>query len=224
MNAPEPSSVGSHSETFALKLFARRYGGGMARPREFDEQDVLARARAEFWSNGVAATPISSLSEATGLSVGSIYKAFGSKDELCARTLEDYLDRARTSIAAVIDAEPTPWDGIRAWLDGAIEGAVDPSPTRGCYAVELAAERAAVDERVRSLLIDHDERLRGIIGGAVSRAREAGQITGDVDGITRLLFTTVNGLQVEARKGISRDAARLVIDTALAAVESLARA
>ena len=55
----------------------------MARPREFDETEVVDLARNAFWSHGVAATSITALSEATGLSVGSIYKAFKSKDALC---------------------------------------------------------------------------------------------------------------------------------------------
>ncbi|MEM7337270.1 MAG: TetR/AcrR family transcriptional regulator [Actinomycetota bacterium] len=190
----------------------------MARPREFDEADVLARARDEFWSNGVAATSISALSGATGLSVGSIYKAFKSKDELCSRTLEDYLAYARSHIAATLADAPTPLVGLRAWLDAIIEQAIDTSPTRGCYAVELAAERAAVDEDVRTQLVDHDNEMRNIVGQTVRRAVDAGELTGDPDGITRLICTTVNGLQVDARKGLSEQSARLTIDTMLTAL------
>ncbi len=66
----------------------------MGRPREFDEKVVVAKARDAFWANGISATSISDLGDATGLSVGSIYKAFDSKDGLCFRTLDDYLDGA----------------------------------------------------------------------------------------------------------------------------------
>lgn len=187
----------------------------MARPREFDESEALERARAAFWSHGVAATSISDVSNATGLSVGSIYKAFNSKDELCALTLTDYLERARTDIAATVSNAKTPIDGIRAWLGTVVDAASDTSPTCGCYAVNLATERAQSDERIRKLLAEQDAHLRAIIGAAVADASQSGDINGDPQAVTQLLLTTVNGLQVEARKGISRADAQLIIDTLL---------
>ncbi|MEM7322101.1 MAG: TetR/AcrR family transcriptional regulator [Actinomycetota bacterium] len=192
----------------------------MARPREFDETEVVDRARNRFWSHGVAATSISALSEATGLSVGSIYKAFKSKDQLCSLTLDDYLQGAQAHLRTTLDDAPSPWLGIRAWLDMAIAQATDTSPTRGCYAVELAAERAAVDDRVRQLLVEHDNTMRQLVAGAVQDAIDEGLVTGDADGLARLICTTVNGLQVEARKGITDTEARATIDTMLNAIEA----
>lgn len=192
----------------------------MARPREFDEADVIDRARNAFWGQGVAATSVSDLSQATGISVGSIYKAFTSKDDLCALTLDDYVRNARTWLASEIEAALTPWDGVRAWLDALIERASDPSPTRGCYAVELAAERAAVDDRVRSLLVEHDAAMRELVAGAARSAIESGRLAGDPDAVARLILTTVNGLQVDARKGLTEPEARLTIDTLLAVLET----
>ena len=192
----------------------------MARPREFDETEVVDLARNAFWSHGVAATSITALSEATGLSVGSIYKAFKSKDALCSLTLDDYLHQARAQLAATLADAPTPWDGVRTWLDGVIAAASDSSPTRGCYAVVLATERAAVDDDVRTLIAEHDRLLRELVGGAVQSGVDAGQVSGDAAAVARLICTTVNGLQVEARKGISEADARATIDTMLAALET----
>ena len=192
----------------------------MARPREFDEAEVIDRARNAFWGRGVAATSVGDLSEATGISVGSIYKAFTSKDDLCTLTLDDYLRHARAWLAAELEQAPTPWDGIRMWLDALIDQASDTSPTRGCYAVELAAERAAVDARIRSLLVDHDGAMRELVADATRHAIESGRVSGDPDAIARLILTTVNGLQVDARKGLTEPEARLTIDTLLSAIET----
>ncbi len=176
----------------------------MARPREFDEEEVLDRARTAFWSGGVSATSIADLSEATGLSVGSIYKAFKSKDQLCSLTLADYLRSGRADLVASIDEASTPWAGVLTWLDGIVDRAADPSPTNGCYGVVLAIERAALDDDVRAQLVAHDDELRRTISEAAQTAVDAGELTGDPKGIARLICTTVGGLQVEARKGISR--------------------
>ncbi|MEG2386881.1 MAG: helix-turn-helix domain-containing protein [Aurantimicrobium sp.] len=51
----------------------------MARPRKFNEGDVLSSAMALFARRGFTATSLDDLVDATGLLRGSIYKAFGSK-------------------------------------------------------------------------------------------------------------------------------------------------
>jgi TetR/AcrR family transcriptional repressor of nem operon len=60
----------------------------MARPRTFDEDDVIARAADAFGRLGYAACSVDDLVAATGLQRGSLYKAFGSKRNLFERVLQ----------------------------------------------------------------------------------------------------------------------------------------
>ena len=60
----------------------------MARPRNFDEDDVVARAADLFGRLGFNAASIDDLLGATGLQRGSLYKAFGSKRNLFEKVLE----------------------------------------------------------------------------------------------------------------------------------------
>ena len=89
----------------------------MGRPRTFDEEVVVDAAREAFWSRGVHATSIADLSEATGLSVGSLYKAFGSKGELCARTLDSYLEAGLAGVEAILTGAASPVTGLQEWLE-----------------------------------------------------------------------------------------------------------
>jgi len=60
----------------------------MARPREFEEQEVISLASDLFATLGFSGTSIDDLLLATSLKRGSLYKAFGSKRnlfELCLR-------------------------------------------------------------------------------------------------------------------------------------------
>ncbi len=190
----------------------------MARPREFDEDRVVELARDAFWASGVTATSISDLSSATGLSVGSLYKAFDNKATLCHRTLDDYLDAGLAATIATLEGGPTPLDGIEAFLDFAATRASDPSPTRGCYAVDITVELAATDETVRNRIRAHDRALRSALRQAIARAVEDGQMNCDPDLGARLLTTCVNGVQVEARKGIDEQTALDTLHLALAAL------
>ena len=62
----------------------------MARPRGFDEKQVLNAVRDQFWNAGYAATSLEDLMRVSGLGKGSLYAAFGDKRRLssgrCAAT------------------------------------------------------------------------------------------------------------------------------------------
>lgn len=190
----------------------------MARPREFDESTVLAAARDTFWSKGVAKTSISDLSASTGLSVGSIYKAFGSKAGLCRSSLDDYLTAGLAHAKQLLDDADSPVAGIRAWLEAMASQAAVTTSTRGCFAVNCATELAENDEAVRSRLKQHDTALRRSVRQAIAAAVARGELTGDPAVGAMLLCTTVNGLQVESRKGISLNDASATVTLALDAL------
>ena len=72
----------------------------MARPRTFDEHEVVAAARDEFWERGYAATSVDDLTAATGLGKGSLYGAFGDKHTLYLRALDDYISSSLEDVRA----------------------------------------------------------------------------------------------------------------------------
>lgn len=190
----------------------------MARPREFDEQTVLDAARNAFWANGVAETSISDLGAATGLSVGSIYKAFESKAGLCRASLDDYLQHGLAAATELLDHAEGPVAGLAAWLDAMAVQAASTSPTRGCFAVNCATELAETDDHVRERLRRHDRALRSVVRQAISKAVTSGELNVDPSAGAMLLCTTVNGLQVESRKGVSPDDARTTLTMAFDAL------
>ncbi len=59
----------------------------MARPRTFDEDEVIAKAAEVFGRLGFNAASVDDLLGATGLQRGSLYKAFGSKRNLFEKVL-----------------------------------------------------------------------------------------------------------------------------------------
>lgn len=67
----------------------------MARPRTFEENDVVDRAMLQFWREGFAGTSITDLEKATGINRISLYNTFGDKDGLFLRALEQYRQSAR---------------------------------------------------------------------------------------------------------------------------------
>ena len=61
------------------------------RPREYDPELALAKARDTFWRAGYAATSLDELSDAMDMNRPSLYAAFGDKETLFLRALEGYV-------------------------------------------------------------------------------------------------------------------------------------
>lgn len=200
----------------------------MARPREFDEAVVLDRARDLLWANGITATSINELSAAMQLSVGSIYKAFGSKDALVARVLDEYLTASRAEMADALDAGATGREGFDRLLAMVTTMATglpaddtetpDGAPANGCFAVNCSVERAAVTPEVAERLRHHDDSILALLAAGIARVAEEEGRALDPEGGAALLYTAINGLQVAARKGIARDEATRILTTARDAV------
>ena len=66
----------------------------MARPRQFDEEDVKTALSDVFWEHGYEGTSYSDIMAATGLNKGSLYSSFGDKRALYQHALTEY-NRAR---------------------------------------------------------------------------------------------------------------------------------
>ena len=121
----------------------------MARPRTFDEHEVVAAARDEFWQRGYAATSVDDLTAATGLGKGSLYGAFGDKHTLYLRALDDYiassLDEVRASLR---NPERSAYERLAGHIRLQAKALVADKDRRGCLMAKSAAELGATDDAV----------------------------------------------------------------------------
>lgn len=62
----------------------------MARPKEFDVDQVLDRATELFWTKGYEETSMRELEEGLGVGRQSLYSTFGDKHELFLAALDRY--------------------------------------------------------------------------------------------------------------------------------------
>jgi TetR/AcrR family transcriptional regulator, transcriptional repressor for nem operon len=119
------------------------------RPREFDETEVVAAARDEFWLRGYAATSVDDLTSATGLGKGSLYGAFGDKHALFLRALDDYIGTAIGGVRAQLrDPAHSAYDRLVRHIRAQARSIAADKARRGCMMAKSAAELAATDAAV----------------------------------------------------------------------------
>ncbi len=75
----------------------------MARPRSFDESELLETVMLAFWRHGYAATTYRSLESMSGVGIRSLANTFGEKDELFVQALACYREFVTGNLAAVFD-------------------------------------------------------------------------------------------------------------------------
>src|SRR5260370_36705571 len=115
------------------------------RPREFDTDAAIERAMGVFWSSGYCGTSLPDLLEATNLSRGSLYAAFGDKHGLFLRALDRYIDAALARLDTELDPRKNALAGLRARLARYVERASGGAGKRGCVVVAHAMSPAGHD-------------------------------------------------------------------------------
>jgi AcrR family transcriptional regulator len=187
----------------------------MARPREFDEAEVIDAAERVFWTRGYDDTSVNDLLEATGLGRASLYSTFGGKDELLLRVLERYRQRL-DALEGKLLLPPSGLAGLRAFFREAVELATC-SDGKGCLIVQTAGSAAA---RSRSVAKELDRLVaarRRALRRALQVARDRGELReGDLDDLVTFLLTLATGVSGAARAGVPRRELLRSIDVGLA--------
>src|SRR5262249_36962719 len=119
----------------------------MARPREFDLDEVLLKVMEIFWKEGFEKTSFALIEEGTGVKKASLCAAFGDKRNLFLTALRHYQEsRFQTCQSQFVHG--TAKSAIRRRLLAAAEMAAGSEANRGCFQVNCIIELAPHDPEV----------------------------------------------------------------------------
>ena len=122
----------------------------MARPRQFDETQVVEKLMQVFWDKGYEATSMQDLVAASGLLKGSLYGAFGDKQNMYLTALRHY-DRTRIQAGIdMLDGEGSARQKIARLFDNVIESTKRDIFAGGCFLCNASLEKAVTDKQVKS--------------------------------------------------------------------------
>jgi TetR/AcrR family transcriptional regulator, transcriptional repressor for nem operon len=192
----------------------------LARPREFDREEVLEQAMQVFWSKGFVATSMRDLTRAMGLSKSSLYDTFGSKHDLFLESIDYYRDNITVQVKSVAELEKPASQVIMAVLSRAVDRILQPNGRRGCFLNNCAVEVGPTDPdaaaRCRAGLAMMEETFLRL----VFRAQKEGDISPERNpqSLARYLTSTVNGIMVIGKANPDRE---VLEDIARVAVKNL---
>jgi len=189
------------------------YLAAMGRPREFDEDEVIAEALQTFWKQGYGATSIPDLMEATQLERGSLYKAFEDKHSLFDRAFDNYLRAGRAKMAQLLGSDAPPIARLEACLAQVVAGCSGAEGGPGCLAVNTMVELAPSDAAVRDRLVRHWKVVERMLEQTLRDGQIGGEIRKDVSAkdLARLVVKFIAGIAVFSRQGSCGDATQTII-------------
>ena len=176
----------------------------MARPPKLDDDEVLDRAMHVFWRQGWTATSIRQLERELDLKAPSIYRRFGSKEELARAVLERYVERVMgRRIEKYLDGAADPLGNVRRFVDSALTPRREAEPLLGCLLTVTALDGPGTTPELAELLASGLAAIEEALTSELARAHERGQLALGLDpsGVAAQLALAFPGLMVLARGG-----------------------
>jgi len=195
-------------------------GPGRGRPREFDVDDVIAKAVAVFQEKGFHGASIGDLAAGTGLSVGSLYKAFGDKETILLRAFESHNLARVEQLETFIARGESGRDMVArtlllyAELGSLIQG------RKGCLVVSTMVEITLFSPAVQDSVARCAARIAQVLTEMVRRGKADGSLDPDLDetAAVRFLQCLLQGMRVYGKTGPTLEAMQGLVSLALRAL------
>ncbi len=172
------------------------------RPRQFDEEQVLDQLVALFWRKGVSQTSMADLVAATGVHKPSLYRTFGSKDELVVLVLRRYLAERRALLGGIVDRARGGVQGVHDFLDHFESEVVDDSARDGCLMLVASSEFNGTLPGWEGFAAEYGDLFRELLRPLIARVGGRAAVEpAVVDQRTEVLVMAIFGIQTAVRAG-----------------------
>lgn len=174
----------------------------MARPVEFEYNDVLTNAMEQFWREGFEASSVQKLLDVTGINRGTLYNSFGDKDTFFKACLDHYNKLiAKDLDASLNNAGLAPWAAIEKYLDLAVLSVSNKQRSMGCLLVNSLCESINYDKEIQKIVRNSFAVVRKALVKRLKDAEKDGKLKSgaSVEFAADLLLNTLYGLRVNSR-------------------------
>lgn len=174
----------------------------MARPVEFEYNDVLTNAMEQFWREGFEASSVQKLLDVTGINRGTLYNSFGDKDTFFKACLDHYNKLiAKDLDASLNNADLAPWAAIEKYFDLAVLSVSNKQRSMGCLLVNSLCESINYNKEIQKIVRNSFAVARKALVKRLKDAEKDGKLKSgaSVEFAADLLLNTLYGLRVNSR-------------------------
>ena len=174
---------------------------GMARTKDFDEDEVLTKAVSIFWHKGYNGTSMQDLVDGLGISRSSLYDTYGDKHALFIKALESYKASASGKMCNIVSNSVSAKEAVRQLFDLTTRELLGDEQHKGCFMVNTEIEVAPHDEEVSNMICQNDQQVEDAFYQAIKKGQDSGELSSkqDARALARFIFNTVKGIRVSAK-------------------------
>ena len=187
----------------------------MSAQAKFNRDDVIEKAKNLYWEKGYHATSMRNLQDVVDMRPGSIYAAFGNKDNLFKEALNRYAEEGAANLANSIAQEETVIAGLKWFIHSVTVCSKGTAPSGMCMVVKTIGELTQNDSPE---LLNHAtsilERVEASFVKTFQQAIDNGEISNDKDPaeLARYFQIQVMGLRTYAQVSNDMGAVEKYID------------
>lgn len=149
--------------------------------KSFNEEEIVGKAMGVFWEKGYEPASMADLIAVTGISRGSLYNAFGGKQQLFVRALQKYDTDNRRAILAEMEAMDDPTRAIAALFDSIVAETVADAGKKGCFIVNTASELVTHGDEVNRIVRNGLREFEAFFRRSIEVAQARKQLPSSLD-------------------------------------------
>jgi TetR/AcrR family transcriptional repressor of nem operon len=188
----------------------------MVRPRQFDPAEVEEALLNVFLARGYARASLDELCDATGLLRGSLYAAYGSKEDMFRAAVRRYV----ADLAAALATDKTGLDAIEHALDAVVRLTVRDPERRGCVILNAIPESHALSAETREELRAALASMQALMRARLREEQARAGTKLDLEPLAAMLFASSVSIRVLGRAGLER---KVLANVAKGAVQAARR-
>jgi AcrR family transcriptional regulator len=177
------------------------------RPKGFIPDEALDRAVELFWEHGYEGVDVDRIARAVNVTKPALYRAFGDKSTLLLRAVERYALIYGAPKMAAFQAEPDIDKAVTAFCEATVNTATG-NARSGCMLAAAALGHSERVTEIRAWLANGFTANADIFAKRFEKEMKAGRLTRTPSAKVRarLLVDLLQGVQLRARVGITREA------------------
>lgn len=180
---------------------------------ERTRQYIIEKTAPVFNCNGYNGTSLTDLSEATGLTKGSLYGNFRDKEDIATAAFQYSIGKVREMVRSEIDKAPTYKKQLSALLDFHARYVFDPPVPGGCPLLNTAVEADDHHISMRRVVAREIVKTVDFISGLLKKGVKAGEFRKGINAqeIAYTIFCALEGAIMFARVERSREPMDIIV-------------
>ena len=194
----------------------------MANIAKYDRDDVIHKAMLLFWEKGFNGTSTRDLQQAIDMRPGSIYAAFGSKEQLYSEALECYSRDMAVILEQRVAEEGAPLAGLESFFRNVVIDRRDSNPSEICMLVKTLSEVRHDQPELMLLCRELLKRTENRFADILQQAIKKGEIAEHSDPriLAKHLQVQMIGLRIYMKTSLNTEAVSELIKSVFNSIKA----